>query len=187
MNEEKNNPVEIARRIVAELNAQSDNEHRSEADWEAVDEVATAEAAKVYPETDDARADALREEIKSHICLTFPYETAEEKHLSGAAPQLLAAAREVLANWERGDLAAAVRALQAVVDDFDEQSKTGFLLWNATDGIFASPENFATRADAEAFAVKFRKRFDRQGFYRDIRGQHLDPQDVILRAVPACP
>ncbi|MDO8757402.1 MAG: hypothetical protein Q7J64_05280, partial [Elusimicrobiota bacterium] len=105
--------------------------------------------------------------------------------LKGAAPRLLAAGREVLANWERGDLAAAVRALQAVIDEFDAENGTAFMLWNAEDQVFASPDTFPSKAEAEAFAVTFRKRFERQGFYRNIRGEHIAPSDVELIAVPA--
>ena len=101
--------------------------------------------------------------------------------------RLIAAAREVLANWERGDLAAAVRDLQAVVDEIDEKNEAGFLVWNDEDNILASPDTFPTRADAEAFVAAFPKRFERQGFYRNVRGEHLDPTDVVLRIVPASP
>lgn len=185
MTEKQENPAAIARRIVAELNAQSDSDNRNESDWDAVDECATAEAAKVYAEQDDARAGELRDGIKRHIHLAFPFMTDEDRRLKGAAPRLLAAGREVLANWERGDLAAAVRALQAVIDEFDAENGTAFMLWNAEDQVFASPDTFPSKAEAEAFAVTFRKRFERQGFYRNIRGEHIAPSDVELIAVPA--
>lgn len=185
MTEERENPAAVARRIVAELNAQSNNDDRNESDWDAVDECATAEAAKVYAEPDDARADELRDEIKRHIHLAFPFETEEDRRLSVAAPRLLATAREVLANWERGDLAAAVRELQVIVNEFDAENGTAFFLWNETDQVYASPDTFASKTEAEAFAVTFRKRFERQGFYRNVRGEHIAPSDIELIAVPA--
>lgn len=184
MTEERENSAAIARRIVAELNARNDNDHRNEADWDAVDECSTAEAAKLYADPDDARADELRDEIKRHIHLAFPFETVEDQRLRGVAPRLLAAGREVLANWEGGDLAAAVREIQAIVDEFDAENGTAFLLWNETDQVSASPDTFPSKAEAEAFAAKFRKRFERQGFYRNVRGEHIAPSDIELVVVP---
>jgi hypothetical protein len=185
MTEERANSAAIARRIVAELNAQSDSDNRNESDWDAVDECATAEAAKVYAEPDDARADELRDAIKRHIYLAFPFQTDEDRRLRGTAPRLLAAGREVLANWESGDLAASVREIQAIVGEFDAGNGTAFLLWNETDQVYASPDTFPSKAEAEAFAVTFRKRFARQGFYRNVSGENIAPSDIDLVVVPA--
>jgi hypothetical protein len=104
---------------------------------------------------------------------------------SAVITRLIASGREVLANWERGDLAASVRELQAAMDEFDAKNGTGFLLWNDTDQVYASPDTFPSKAEAEAFAVTFRKRFERQGFYRNVRGEHIAPSDIELVAVPA--
>lgn len=52
-----------------------------------------------------------------HARLNNPLETQEDDAaLIAAAPDLLDAAKLVLATWEDGDLAKAVRSLQKVVD-----------------------------------------------------------------------
>ena len=38
-------------------------------------------------------------------------------------------------------------------------------LWNSTDQVFASPDDFETEAQALAYAEAFRKRFAAQGYY----------------------
>ncbi len=110
-----------------------------------------------------------------------------DRRLGEVAPRLLAAGREVLANWERGDLAAAVRAVQAVVDEFDAANRTEFEVWNETDQVHASPDTFPTREAASAFVAKFRKRFDRQGFYRTVLGERIAPEavDLVIRPLEA--
>jgi hypothetical protein len=40
-----------------------------------------------------------------------------------------------------------------------------FLLWNETDGVYASPEEFKTEGEAGAYAREFRRRFAAQGYY----------------------
>ena len=59
-----------------------------------------------------------------------------------------------------------------------------FMLWNAEDEVFASPETFKTEAKAEAFAKQFRKRFAVQGYYLNARGERIAPSDIELVAVP---
>jgi hypothetical protein len=44
-----------------------------------------------------------------------PEQQRANAHLIAAAPELLEAAEEVIANWETGDLAQAVRALDAAI------------------------------------------------------------------------
>lgn len=62
-----------------------------------------------------------------------------------------------------------------------------FMLWNQTDGLFASPEEFETEAKAEAFAVRFRRRFVTQGYYLTFDRRRIAPEDVELVVVPAEP
>ena len=62
-----------------------------------------------------------------------------------------------------------------------------YMLWNETDKIFASPEEFETKAKAEAFAVRFRKRFAAQGYYLTADGARIAPEDVELVIVPTEP
>lgn len=62
-----------------------------------------------------------------------------------------------------------------------------FMLWNATDGLYASYEEFETEAQAEAFAVRFRRRFVTQGYYLTFDRRRIAPEDVELVVVPAEP
>lgn len=62
-----------------------------------------------------------------------------------------------------------------------------FMLWNETDRLFASPDEFDTEAKAEAFAVHFRKRFVPQGYYLTFDRRRIAPEDVELVVVPAEP
>ncbi len=62
-----------------------------------------------------------------------------------------------------------------------------FMLWNETDRLFASPEEFETKAKAEAFAIRFRKRFVTQGYYLTFDRRRIAPEDVELVVVPAGP
>ncbi len=50
------------------------------------------------------------------------------------------------------------------------------MLWNETDKIFASPDEFETEAKAEAFAVRFRKRFVAQGYYLTFDRRRIAPE-----------
>lgn len=62
-----------------------------------------------------------------------------------------------------------------------------FMLWNGTDKLFASPDEFETVAKAEAFAVRFRRRFVTQGYYLTFDRRRIAPEDVELVVVPAEP
>jgi len=46
-----------------------------------------------------------------------------------------------------------------------------FLIFNATDGLYAHPDPFATREEAERFATEIRQRFDRHGYYASCEGR----------------
>ena len=58
-------------------------------------------------------------------------------------------------------------------------------LFNATDQVFASPEDFETEAQDLAYAEAFRKRFTAQGYYLTADGYRISPDDVELVVVPA--
>lgn len=60
-----------------------------------------------------------------------------------------------------------------------------FMLWNETDKLFASPEEFETEAEAQAFAERFRRRFVPQGYYLTFDRRRIAPEDVDLIVVPA--
>lgn len=63
-----------------------------------------------------------------------------------------------------------------------QEAKT-FLVFNATDGIYASPDEM-TKAEAEKFVREFPRRFDRQGYYLTSSRVRIDPADVKLEIVP---
>lgn len=67
-----------------------------------------------------------------------------------------------------------------------EQS-AGYALFNKTDQVFAWPEPFATRAEAEAAAREFRERFTRQGYYLTASGLRIAPKDIELEIIPTGP
>lgn len=58
-------------------------------------------------------------------------------------------------------------------------------LWNETDQVFASPDDFDTEAQALAYAEAFRKRFAAQGYYLTADGDRIPPEEVELVVVPA--
>ena len=62
-----------------------------------------------------------------------------------------------------------------------------FLLWNGTDQVYASPEEFKTEGEAHAYARKFRKRFATQGYYKTANGERISPADVELVVEPIQP
>lgn len=53
------------------------------------------------------------------------------------------------------------------------------VVFNATDGVFATPETF-TPEEAKQFVEDFPKRYERQGYYRTANGNKLDPTLVKL-------
>ena len=62
-----------------------------------------------------------------------------------------------------------------------------FLLWNETDGVYASPEEFKTEGEAETYAREFRKRFAAQGYYKTADGTRISPEDIELVIEPVKP
>lgn len=60
----------------------------------------------------------------------------------------------------------------------------GFMVFNYTDDIYASPDTFLTKAKANEFITQFRKRFEGQGYYRDNRMNKVAPKDIDLLAIP---
>lgn len=62
-----------------------------------------------------------------------------------------------------------------------------FMVWNDTDKLFASPDEFATEAEAKAFIVRFRRRFDAQGYYLTFDRRRIPAEEVDLVVVPADP
>ena len=61
-----------------------------------------------------------------------------------------------------------------------------YRVFNATDGVYASPDVFDT-AGAEEFCSQFRRKFKMiQGYYKTADGERIDPADVklVLEAKP---
>lgn len=66
------------------------------------------------------------------------------------------------------------------------ESKPGaFVVWNETDEVYASPDTFKTREEAESFAARFRNRFAAQGYYLTSDRQRIGVADVVLVVIPA--
>jgi len=61
----------------------------------------------------------------------------------------------------------------------------GFMVFNYTDEIYASPDTFPTKAKANEFIANFRKRFEAQGYYRDNRQNKIDIKHIDLLAIPS--
>jgi len=63
-----------------------------------------------------------------------------------------------------------------------ETDKKRFLVFNHTDGIWASPFPM-TRDESEAFVKDFPKRYEQQGYYLTASGKRIRPEDVDLEVV----
>ena len=57
----------------------------------------------------------------------------------------------------------------------------GFLVFNATDGFYASPDEFKTKEEAEQFVKDFPKRFIQQGYYLTSNRERIEPECVLLK------
>ena len=59
-----------------------------------------------------------------------------------------------------------------------------FRLYNKTDQVYASPDDFATQPEAAAYAAAFRQRYARQGYYLTAERLRIDPEDIELVVEP---
>ena len=55
-----------------------------------------------------------------------------------------------------------------------------YTVFNQTDGIYATPDTFRTRRNAEKFIRSFRRRFIAQGFYLTFRRERIAIDEVQL-------
>lgn len=62
---------------------------------------------------------------------------------------------------------------------------SGYKVFNYTDNIEASAETFKTKKAANDFIKAFRKRYEKQGYYRDNRRRQIKPADIDLEVIPA--
>lgn len=58
-----------------------------------------------------------------------------------------------------------------------------YALWNDTDGVYAAPELFKTRREAQAYARAFRRRFAAQGYYLTADWERIPVSEVRLMLV----
>ena len=63
--------------------------------------------------------------------------------------------------------------------------KTGYHVFNYTDNIYASAEIILTKKEAKEFIRKFRKRYSKQGYYRNNRLEKINPKHIDLEIIPA--
>lgn len=64
------------------------------------------------------------------------------------------------------------------------ENTDGYKVFNYTDNIYATDEIFQTKYDANKFISEFRKRFEKQGYYRDNQMNQIDPSEIDLLAIP---
>ena len=58
--------------------------------------------------------------------------------------------------------------------------KTRYVVFNYTDNIFASPDVYDTKKEAKEFIKQFRKRFDKQGYYKTNTWEKINPAHIDL-------
>lgn len=59
------------------------------------------------------------------------------------------------------------------------------IIFNATDGITASPKTFRKVETAEKHIKKLREGFRKnQGYYRDNRGNRISPDEIQYEVIP---
>jgi len=64
-------------------------------------------------------------------------------------------------------------------------AKGGYMVFNYTDNIYASPETYKTRKEAKEFIKGFRKKFEAQGYYRDNRRNKINPEHIEVEVIPS--
>jgi hypothetical protein len=57
---------------------------------------------------------------------------------------------------------------------------TNYVVWNATDRIMASPEEFRSKGAAMRFCKAFKERFREQGYYLTFRRERIPIEEVML-------
>jgi len=63
-------------------------------------------------------------------------------------------------------------------------AKDGVIVMNREDGVMASPKVFKSIADAGKFMEEFRKGYEKQGYYKNSRGEKINPEDIALEIMP---
>jgi hypothetical protein len=69
------------------------------------------------------------------------------------------------------------------VEEVSQEEQEGrYLVFNATDGIYASPDAM-TKAEADEFVANFKERFRQQGYYKTAMGQRIPVDGIKLEYV----
>lgn len=63
--------------------------------------------------------------------------------------------------------------------------KQTYMVFNYTDQIYASLDEYKTKTKAYEFIKSFRQRFEGQGYYRDRRLNKIAPSDIDLEVIPS--
>tara|TARA_B100000927_G_C16345311_1_gene421051 strand:- start:263 stop:472 length:210 start_codon:yes stop_codon:yes gene_type:complete len=58
-----------------------------------------------------------------------------------------------------------------------------YMVFNYTDNLYATQSQFKTKKDANEFIKKFRKSFEKQGYYRDNRRNKISPKHIDLEVI----
>lgn len=75
----------------------------------------------------------------------------------------------------------------ADADRTGAEASLGYLVWNATDGLYADLAVYPTRAAAESAVEAFRARFKRQGYYFTARCERIPPEEIAIEIIEAAP
>lgn len=59
-----------------------------------------------------------------------------------------------------------------------------YKIFNYTDNIYATFEEFRTKKEAKNFISEFKNRFISQGHYRDSRGEKINISDIEIEVIP---
>lgn len=62
-------------------------------------------------------------------------------------------------------------------------NKKKYMVFNYTDNIYASYDVFATKKQANYFIQQFKKRFEKQGYYRDSNMNKININDIDLLVI----
>lgn len=69
--------------------------------------------------------------------------------------------------------------------EHNDELQSGFMIFNATDGVFFDPRTFETKEEASDAAEKHRAAYARQGYYLTADSLRIAPEDLELEIVPA--
>lgn len=81
---------------------------------------------------------------------------------------------------ERAQASYAARAMKE-----GGKTTTGYIVFNYTDNIEASAETFKTKKAANDFIKEFRKRYEKQGYYKTNNWEKINPEHIDLEVIPA--